>query len=192
MTTSFAQQGQAPKHRRAMSFRAKRRICSFVLPGSVISELAKDGLVRTGQEPRIIHVGFIVWNQARVERFSKDIPGFRPRWNGGMKDDQTVWVSSQVPDGTDWVEFMVNASPDADKPAPGIMNHIALGGPDIQAAYKQILMNGMQLTEAPRIGRPGTWQLNPYHPDQTRVELMEFTPVEKPCCSDYTGPHPKP
>jgi len=24
------------------------------------------------------------------------------------------------------------------------------------------------------------------------VELMEFTPVEKPCCSEFTGPHPKP
>jgi len=52
-------------------------------------------------------------------------------------------------------------------------------------------MNGMQLTEEPRIVRNGKGQLNPYHPDQTRVELMEFTPVEKPCCSEYTGPHPK-
>ena len=192
MTTSFAQQPQAPKQRRSMSFRAKRGICFFTLPGSFICDVAKDGLVRTGQEPRIVHVGFIVWNQARVERFSKYIPGFRPGWNGGMKDDETDWVSLQVPDGTDWVEFMVNASLDADEPAPGIMNHIALGGPDIHAPYKQILMNGMQLTEEPRIVRHCKWQLNPYHPEQTCVELMEFTPVEKPCCSEYTGPHPKP
>ncbi len=26
----------------------------------------------------------------------------------------------------------------------------------------------------------------------TRIELMEFTPAQKPCCSEYTGPHPKP
>ncbi len=72
------------------------------------------------------------------------------------------------------------------------MNHIALGGPDIHAAYKQLLIDGMQLTEEPRIGRDGKWPLNPYHPDQTCVELMGFPPVEKPCCSEYTGPHPKP
>jgi len=44
----------------------------------------------------------------------------------------------------------------------------------------------------PKFGREGKWQLNLYDPDGTRVELMEFTPVEKPCCSDCTGPHPKP
>jgi hypothetical protein len=44
----------------------------------------------------------------------------------------------------------------------------------------------------PQIGRDGKWQLNLYDPDGTRVELMEFAPVEKPCCSEYTGPHPKP
>jgi hypothetical protein len=32
--------------------------------------------------------------------------------------------------------------------------------------------------------------LNLYDPDETRVELMEFAPVEKPCCAEYTGPHP--
>jgi len=34
--------------------------------------------------------------------------------------------------------------------------------------------------------------LNLYDPDATRVELMEFTPVEKPCCSEYSGNQPKP
>ena len=48
------------------------------------------------------------------------------------------------------------------------------------------------LPEQPKIGRDGKWQLNLYDPDGTRVELMEFTPVEKPCCSEFTGEHPKP
>jgi hypothetical protein len=72
------------------------------------------------------------------------------------------------------------------------MNHIALGVPDIHAAEKQLRANGWNGTEQPKIGRDGKWQLNLYDPDETRVELMEFTPVQKPCCSDYTGPHPKP
>jgi catechol 2,3-dioxygenase-like lactoylglutathione lyase family enzyme len=140
----------------------------------------------------VIHAGFIVRDRPSIEHFYKDVLGFRPYWHGGMKDDQTDWVSMQVPDGTDWLEFMVNVSPNADKQELGVMNHIALGVPDIKAAREQLLKNGMKLTEEPEIGRDGKWQLNLYDPDDTRVELMEFTPVQKPCCSEYTGPHPKP
>ncbi len=67
------------------------------------------------EDARIIHAGFIVHDRAATEHFYKDILGFRPYWHGGMKDDETDWVSMQVPDGTDWLEFMVNISPDADQ-----------------------------------------------------------------------------
>lgn len=140
----------------------------------------------------LIHAGFIVRNRASTEHFYKDILGFRPYWHGGMKDDQTDWVSMQVPDGTDWLEFMVNVEPDADQKLRGIMNHIAIGVPDIHATQKKLIENGVKLTEEPQIGRDGKWQLNLYDPDLTRVEFMEFTPVQKPCCSDFTGPHPGP
>ena len=43
-----------------------------------------------------------------------------------------------------------------------------------------------------QIGRDGKWQYNLFDPDDTRVELMEFTPVEKPCCSPFTAPNPSP
>lgn len=140
----------------------------------------------------LIHAGFIVHDRAATEHFYKDILGFRPYWHGGMKDDQTDWVSMQVPDGTDWLEFMVNVNPDADQRLRGIMNHIAIGVPDIHAAEKKLQENGVKLTEEPKIGRDGKWQLNLYDPDDTRIEFMEFTPVQKPCCSEFTGPHPSP
>jgi catechol 2,3-dioxygenase-like lactoylglutathione lyase family enzyme len=143
-------------------------------------------------DSHLIHAGFVVHDRAAMEHFYKDILGFRQYSHGGMKDNETDWLDPQVPDGTDWIEFMLNVPTDADKKLLGIMNHIALGVPDIHAAQKQLLSNGMKLTEEPQIGRDGKWQLNLYDPDDTRVELMEFTPVEKPCCSDYTGPHPKP
>ena len=146
----------------------------------------------THHDYHIIHAGFVVRDRAAMDKFYKDILGFHVYWHGGMKDDQTNWVDMQVPDGTDWIEYMLNVPEDADQRTLGIMNHIALGVPDIHAAYKQLLTNGMKLTEEPKIGRDGKWQLNLYDPDQTRVEMMEFTPVEKPCCSEYTGPHPKP
>jgi catechol 2,3-dioxygenase-like lactoylglutathione lyase family enzyme len=140
----------------------------------------------------LIHAGLMVHDRAAMDRFYKDILGFHVYWHGGMKEDETNWVDMQVPDGTDWLEYMLNVPVNADHHTLGVMNHIALGVPDIHAAQQQLIKNGWKGTEQPKIGRDGKWQLNLYDPDDTRVELMEFTPVEKPCCSEYTGPHPKP
>jgi catechol 2,3-dioxygenase-like lactoylglutathione lyase family enzyme len=147
-------------------------------------------------DPRVgkhlIHAGFVVRDRAAEDRFYKDILGFHLYWQGGRKDDETDWVNMQVPEGTDWIEYMLNVPADANHHTLGVMNHIALGVPDIHVAQNQLLANGMKLMEEPHIGRGGKWQLNLYDPDDTRIELMEFTPVQKSCCSEYTGPHPKP
>jgi len=139
---------------------------------------------------RILHAGLVVRDRPVEDHFYKDILGFRPYWHGGRKDDNDDWVSLQVPDGTDWVEYMLNISPDADHRTLGVMNHIALGVEDIHVTQQQLIKNGWTGTEQPKIGRGGKWQLNLYDPDNTRVEFMEFTPTQKPCCSEYTGPHP--
>ncbi len=141
---------------------------------------------------RLIHAGFVVRDRDAEDHVFKDILGFHVYWHGGMKDDETNWVDMQVPEGTDWIEYMLGVSPNANHKTLGVMNHIALGVPDIHAAEAQLRKNGWNGPEQPRIGRDGKWQLNLYDPDDTRVELMEFTPVQKPCCSDYTGPHPGP
>jgi catechol 2,3-dioxygenase-like lactoylglutathione lyase family enzyme len=143
---------------------------------------------------RMIHAGFVVKDRAAVDHFYNDILGFRLYWSGGMKEGETNWVAMQVPDGTDWVEYMLNVPENADKHTLGVMNHISLGVVSVKAAKEQLEKAGVVLgaEEQPKIGRDGKWQLNLYDPDGTRVELMEFTPVEKPCCSEFTGPHPKP
>jgi catechol 2,3-dioxygenase-like lactoylglutathione lyase family enzyme len=140
----------------------------------------------------LIHAGLVVHDRAAEDHFYKDLLGFHLYWQGGRKDGETDWVNMQVPDGTDWIEYMLNAPANADHRTLGVMNHIALGVPDIHAAEAQLRENGWTGTEQPKIGRGGKWQLNLYDPDDTRVELMEFTPVQKPCCSEYTGPHPGP
>ena len=142
---------------------------------------------------RLIHAGFIVKNQPAMEQFYKDILGFHVYWHGGMQDNKTDWLDMQVPDGTDWVEFMLNIPDNADKHLRGVMNHIALGVPSVQKADQQLQDSHLlPIAEKPKIGRDGKWQLNLYDPDDTRVELMDFTPTETPCCSPFTGPHPKP
>jgi catechol 2,3-dioxygenase-like lactoylglutathione lyase family enzyme len=140
----------------------------------------------------LIHAGFVVKDRPAEDKFYKDILGFRVYWHGGMKDGEDNWVDMQVPDGTDWIEYMLGVSPNASHKTLGVMNHIALGVPDIHIAEQQLIKNGFKPTEEPKIGRDGKWQLNLYDPDETRVELMEFKPTEKPCCSEYTGPHPGP
>jgi hypothetical protein len=109
-----------------------------------------------------------------------------------MKEDKDDWVAMQVPDGTDWIEYMLNISLTADRHTLGVMNHIALGVTDIRETQKKLVANGWKLREEPKIGRDGKWQLNLYDPDDTRTEFMEFAPAEKPCCSEFTGPHPGP
>ena len=141
---------------------------------------------------RIIHAGFVVRDRGAEDRFYKDILGFHVYWHGGMKDDETDWVDMQVPDGTDWLEYMLNVPANADHHTLGVMNHVALGVSDIEAENFILSKKGITARQQPQIGRDGKWQLNLYDPDDTRVELMEFTPTQKPCCSEYTGPHPKP
>jgi catechol 2,3-dioxygenase-like lactoylglutathione lyase family enzyme len=141
---------------------------------------------------RIIHAGFVVNNREAINQFYVELLGFRPYWHGGMKDDKDDWVAMQVPDGTDWVEYMLNIPATADKQTLGVMNHIALGVPDIHAIADKLTAAGVKATETPKIGRDGKYQLNLYDAQLTRIEFMEFKPVEKPCCSEFTGPHPDP
>jgi len=141
---------------------------------------------------RMIHTGFIVHSRDAEDRFYRDILGFRPYWHGGMKDDETDWVALQVPDGTDWLEYMLNQPPHPDLQLTGVMNHISLGVADMQKAKAILESHGWKTHggEHMQMGRDGKWQLNVFDPDFSRIELMEFKPAQKPCCSDFTGPHP--
>lgn len=138
----------------------------------------------------MIHVGFIVHDRSAEDRFYKDVLGFKLYWHGGMKDDKTDWVDMQVPDGTDWLEYMLNVGPDASHRTIGVMNHMAIGVKDVDAAYNRIKANGWSGDSKPQLGRDGKWQLNLYDPDDTRIEAMNFKPSKPPCCSSYSGQHP--
>ncbi len=153
----------------------------------------------TGRSPEVpvskvmIHAGFVVHDRAVEDKFYKDLLGFHLYWQGGMKDGETDWVDMQVPDGTQWLEYML--VPGTEQPSPrvlGILNHIALGVPEMSETAQLLRSRGWKPTddEKQQIGKDGKWQLNLYDPDGTRVELMEFTPVQTPCCSPYTGQHP--
>lgn len=147
----------------------------------------------------IIHVGFIIHNRALEDTFYRGVLGFRPYWHGGMTDTKVEWISQQVPDGTDWLEYMIVGSPNGRGIPPGmkksdvgVLDHFSLGVRNAEAAYT-LLWNGDRLEgqdNLPQIGRDAKWQLNLIDPDGTRAELMELHAIGKPCCSPFTASDP--
>jgi len=147
----------------------------------------------------IIHVGFMIHSRAAEDTFYRDLLGFRPYWFGGMADTKLDWVSQQVPDGHDWLEYMVSGGPGTGIPADmtqqhlGVIDHFAIGEVSVPEAYK-VLEAGHRLDghhdNAPKIGKDGKYQFNMYDPDGIRAELMNFHATEKPCCSPFTADDP--
>lgn len=149
----------------------------------------------------VIHIGFLVHDRAAEDKFYRDLLGFRPYWFGGMQENQIDWVSQQVPDGHDWLEYMLSPMPPASTtPADrlqrqlGVMDHLSIGEVSVNDAFK-VLQTGDRLTDvrhdpSPKVGKDGKWQLNLYDPDGIRLELMNLHATEKPCCSPFTAQDP--
>ena len=149
--------------------------------------------VASAASRHMIHTGFVVYHKDAEDHFYRDILGFRLYWHGHDKPDSSDdWVAMQVPDGTDWLEYMLNQPEHMDLQLTGVMNHISLGVADMKQAQAIMESHGWKPhgDEQAEIGKDGKWQLDVFDPDLSRVELMEFKPVQKPCCNDFTGPHP--
>jgi catechol 2,3-dioxygenase-like lactoylglutathione lyase family enzyme len=146
----------------------------------------------------IIHMGYLVHSRADEDHFYRELLGFRAYWYGAMKPDATDWISQQVPNGHDWLEYMMvgdgSTTPLDHLSADhlGVLNHFSLGVPNMEQAvttlYQQDRLSPRH--DGPQMGKDGKWQANLYDPDGTRVELMEFQPVAKPCCSEFTASSP--
>lgn len=148
---------------------------------------------------RVIHIGYLVHDAAVEDAFYRTLLGFRPYWHGGMKEGVTDWISQQVPEGTDWLEYMLVHGPEKtgipasiSQETLGVLDHFSLGVDNMEKSVT-LLYQGDRLTgrhSQAQIGRDGKWQFNLYDPDGIRVELMEFQPAGKPCCSPFLLPSP--
>jgi catechol 2,3-dioxygenase-like lactoylglutathione lyase family enzyme len=147
---------------------------------------------------RIIHVGYLVHSRDAEDHFYREVLGFRPYWFGAMQPDHVDWISQQVPDGHDWLEYMmVGDASDlpvsrVDERQLGVLNHFSLGVRNMEEAVTTLIQQDRLSPrhDGPQMGKDGKWQANLYDPDGTRVELMEFQPVTKPCCSPFTAESP--
>jgi lactoylglutathione lyase len=141
-------------------------------PGGGETPVVREGAV----SQRILHAGLTVRDEAAANRFYKDVLGFGEIWRGGRAEGTTDWINMRVPDGTDYLEYMlVTSAPD--RRQRGVLHHVALLVPDMQAAWEATAAHMAPEERGrlgpPNVGRNGRWQLNLYDADGTRTELME-------------------
>jgi lactoylglutathione lyase len=147
----------------------------------------------------IMHVGFLVGDLEKSTRFYGGILGFTETWRGGGNPKVLSWVNMRVPDGKDYVEFMLYGQ----LPAPGgrgTKNHMSLMVPDAEKALAELKRRAARGLYHPpegkemaiQVGVNRKRQINLYDPDGTRVELMEPNTVDGKPAPSSTAPAPHP
>lgn len=126
---------------------------------------------------RILHAGLTIREAAAADRFYREALGFSETWRGGRPEGTINWINVRVPDGTDYLEYMLYPGAPPTRQQLGSAHHAALLVPDIQQALETVrartVPGDRNHTVNPSIGVNNRWQLNLFDPDGTRIELME-------------------
>ncbi|MGI8745338.1 MAG: VOC family protein [Bryobacteraceae bacterium] len=142
----------------------------------------------------ILHVGVLVGSVDASMKFYHDILGFNEFWRGtGGKS--LSWVNMRVPDGDDYLEFMLYK----DLPAPterGVKNHVCLRVADAGKAIATLEARPAYKDYGKKLeiqtGRNRKRQVNIFDPDGTRIELMEPNTVDGKPAPSSDAPPPRP
>lgn len=144
---------------------------------------------------RMLHLGILTGSLDASMKFYRDILGFEEIWRGSRDGKTLSWVNMKVPDGDDYIEFMLYEK----LPEPtrrGVQHHICLAVPDIEKSKAQLEQRpARKAYTQPMEIRTGTnrkRQMNLYDPDGTRVELMEPNTVDGVRVPPSTAPPPRP
>ncbi len=141
----------------------------------------------------IIHTGILVGAVEPAMKFYHDLLGFRESWRGSASGAQLSWINMRVPDGDDYVEFMLYQDP----PTPaqlGGKNHICLVTPDIERAVSVLEARPARKAYTRpieiKVGVNRKRQANLFDPDGTRIELMEPSTIDGKPVPPSTAPPP--
>jgi lactoylglutathione lyase len=140
----------------------------------------------------IAHIGVLIGVLGPAMKFYGETLGFQEFWRGSSSGNVLSWVNMRVPDGDDYLEFMLyDKRPDAEQ--MGVKNHICLVTPDIMKAVAILEARPTRKSyNRPieiKVGKNGKRQANLFDPDGTRIELMEPNTVDgKPVPSSTAAP----
>jgi catechol 2,3-dioxygenase-like lactoylglutathione lyase family enzyme len=144
---------------------------------------------------RILHAGILVGDLSAANHFYQDALGLTEIWRGSRLGTELSWVNLRVPDGQDYLEFMLYGA----LPPPGArgsQHHICLEVSDIEEARARLVERSHAASYAGpleiRVGTNRKRQLNLFDPDGTRVELMEPATVDGQPVPSSTAPPPRP
>jgi catechol 2,3-dioxygenase-like lactoylglutathione lyase family enzyme len=142
-----------------------------------------------------IHVGILVGSLDASMTFYNGILGFQEFWRGAAANSPSLsWVNMRVPDGSDYIEFMLYG----EKPAAdnrGSAHHVCLVVPDVEKAVAALDARPGRASYtrpvAVRTGINRRRQVNLFDPDGTRVELMEPVTIDGKPAPSSTLPPPR-
>lgn len=140
------------------------------------------------------HVGVTVKDLDASMKFYGDILGFQEIWRGSSSGRVLSWVNMRVPDGDNYLEFMLYSKP-LDPKEMGVKDHICLIVPDVAKAVallkaRPAAKDYTQPMEI-KVGVNGKRQVNLFDPDGTRIELMEPNTADGKPVPSSTAPAPK-
>jgi len=141
----------------------------------------------------ILHIGVLVGDLDKSMQFYGGVLGFKEFWRGSSSPRMLSWVNMRVPEGDDYLEFMLyNKIPEPD--ARGTKNHVSMTTPDAQKALEELKRRAVKVGyDRPieiQVGINRKRQINLYDPDGTRIELMEPNTVDGQPAPSSTAPAP--
>lgn len=164
-------------------------------PDSWTAREAGKFMPATRISDHIMHVGVLVGDLAKSNQFYGDILGFKEFWRGSSSPRMLSWVNMRVPEGDDYLEFMLyNKIPEPD--GRGTKNHASMTIPDADKALAELKKRAEKVGYTREIviqtGVNRKRQINLYDPDGTRIELMEPNTVDGKPAPNSTAPPPVP
>jgi catechol 2,3-dioxygenase-like lactoylglutathione lyase family enzyme len=143
----------------------------------------------------IMHVGVLVGDLDKSMAFYHGLLGFEEFWRGGGSPKTLSWVNMRVPEGDDYLEFMLYGKiPEPD--GRGTKNHASLTIPNADKALAELKRRAAKAGYTREIviqtGVNRKRQINMYDPDGTRIELMEPNTVDGKPAPSSAAPPPRP
>jgi catechol 2,3-dioxygenase-like lactoylglutathione lyase family enzyme len=168
-------------------------IVQYARDGWTVREKGKF-MPETRIATRMAHTGILVRDLEDSLKFYRDILGGTETWRGSKDTKQLSWVNVRVPDGIDYVEFMLYAElPPAGQ--RGMQHHLSLEVPDLEKAKTTLAARAARINYTRemeiRTGVNRKRQLNLWDPDGTRVELMEPGTIDGVASVASTAPPPQ-